>query len=191
MQHAELFELPIPDESETTGGGVARLERGDVSTSLSRPLRFICLLLCFSWVLHGCGTQDKRVTREPMPTGLRQELVMVTLSQLETPYRSGRSRPSEGFDCSGLVQYVHGSVGIRVPRMAQEQWAAAQPVGKTERQPGDLVFFRIAEAKYHVGILVDARRFVHAPGSGKGVRLAELDNPYWAERYLSAGSFLP
>lgn len=154
-----------------------------------RPLWCLCLLLWFSWALHGCGTQDKRVTGEP--AGRRQELVMIALSQLEAPYRAGRGRPSEGFDCSGLVHYVHSSVGIRVPRMAQEQWAAAQPVGKTERQPGDLVFFRIAEAKYHVGILVDPGRFVHAPGSGKGVRIAELDTPYWAERYLGAGSFLP
>jgi cell wall-associated NlpC family hydrolase len=122
-------------------------------------------------------------------TGARQEVVMNALAQVGTPYRFGGTSPA-GFDCSGLVQYTHLAAGVRVPRTTKAQKKASQRVRGARRQPGDLLFFRIGFNRYHVGILVDDERFVHAPSSGKRVQLSRIDNPYWEKRLRSTATFL-
>ena len=74
---------------------------------------------------------------------------------------------------------THGAAGIRVPRVTGEQKKSARKLGRSRIQPGDLVFFRIGWGKYHVGIVVDEGRFVHAPSSGKKVQITRLADPYW------------
>src|SRR5512138_3215471 len=48
-------------------------------------------------------------------------------AQIGVPYRYGGSGPATGFDCSGLVAYVHAREGIPVPRTAATQFAVARP----------------------------------------------------------------
>jgi murein DD-endopeptidase len=100
------------------------------------------------------------------------------------PYRYGGDSP-RGFDCSGLVYYVHRQLGISVPRTAEEQWRYAR---RTRRAlPGDLVFFRPPKYKIHVGIYLGDGRFVHAPATGKRVRIDSLAS--WRRYYLGTGRF--
>ena len=111
---------------------------------------------------------------------------------LGTPYRYGGSEPATGFDCSGLVSYVHSREGIVVPRTAATQFAAARRVEPGELRAGDLVFFRLVPGSRdvtHVGIYVGDGRFVHAPQSGRNVVEASLDDPYYRERFAGAGRF--
>ena len=111
---------------------------------------------------------------------------------LGTPYRYGGSEPATGFDCSGLVSYVHSREGIVVPRTASTQFAAARRVALGELRPGDLVFFRLvphSREVTHVGIYVGNGRFVHAPQSGRNVVEASLDDGYYRERFAGAGRF--
>lgn len=63
-------------------------------------------------------------------------------------YAYGGNHPSEGFDCSGYTQYVHGQLGITLPRSAAAQQDFATPISNP--QPGDLVFW--GNPAYHVGI---------------------------------------
>jgi cell wall-associated NlpC family hydrolase len=108
------------------------------------------------------------------------------------PYRYGGAEPSRGFDCSGLVAYVHGQGGISVPRTAAAQFAFAQRVPETDLRPGDLVFFRLSLGSRdvtHVGIYTGQRRFVHAPQTGRNVGEASLDDAYYRERYAGSGRF--
>lgn len=112
------------------------------------------------------------------------------MRQVGTPYRLGGTSPAEGFDCSGLVKYTHDKVGIRVPRIAADQINKARAIGSRDAGPGDLVFFKVGPMEYHVGILVEPNRFVHAPRTGKDVRFDTLSSPYWSSRFLGAGTFL-
>jgi cell wall-associated NlpC family hydrolase len=52
---------------------------------------------------------------------------------------------------------------------------------------GDLVFFKGWVRTGHVGIYIGNGRFIHAPSSGKKVKIDRLDTGYWNEHFKSAG----
>lgn len=99
------------------------------------------------------------------------QIVAVAQRYLGVPYVYGGSSPS-GFDCSGLVQYVHKQVGISVPRVAVDQSKGGQAVLKANLQPGDLVFF--GSPVSHVGIYIGNGQFIHAPKTGDVVKISSL-----------------
>lgn len=139
-------------------------------------------------VLAGCATRPVERMPERAESG-RDTVVAVAQRMLGVPYRPGGASP-RGFDCSGLVRYSFNQAGIEVPRTAAEQFSRAQPIGTRSLLPGDLLFFNIGGRRIsHVGIYVGARRFVHAPSSGKHVSVESLDHPYWSRRMVGAGDY--
>lgn len=127
--------------------------------------------------------------RLPLPAAdpiRSREVVFHALQLVGTPYRFGGTSPEGGFDCSGLVLYVHQAAGgPRLPRTVREQMAMDLPlVPEGRRVAGDLVFFGQGGRPDHIGIYVGEGRFVHAPSTGGTVRLDRLDAPYWRSRYL-------
>jgi cell wall-associated NlpC family hydrolase len=111
-------------------------------------------------------------------------------SLLGTPYRYGGNDPRSGFDCSGLVVYVHRAQGLQVPRTAAEQHRVARPLPREALRPGDLVFFRVDSRQVsHVGVYVGEGRFVHAPRSGRPVGEDRIDDPWYVQRWAGAGTF--
>lgn len=119
----------------------------------------------------------------------RANVVIAALSQVGTPYVYGATEPGQALDCSALTQYAHSAAGVRIPRVSTAQQAAAKPV-RRRPNPGDLVFFKTGPSQYHVGLMVDTDRFVHASTSKQRVRLASLSKDYWQQRYLGAGTYL-
>ena len=102
------------------------------------------------------------------------------------PYRSGGASP-DGFDCSGLVQYVMAQHGLGVPRVVEDQARLGREIDEDRIQAGDLIFFAIDSRRpSHVGIALDAERFVHAPKTGQHVRIDTLSSTYWRDRYVEA-----
>lgn len=136
--------------------------------------------------LSGCAS---RKTDQGL-SGRRAEVVVAGLSQIGTPYVYGGSSPATGFDCSGLTQYAHHAAGVAIPRVAAEQHRISKPVRAGRPRPGDMVFFKTGPAVYHVGLMVDNERFVHASSSRHQVRLDRLNTPYWKAHYLGAGTYL-
>jgi cell wall-associated NlpC family hydrolase len=130
------------------------------------------------------------------PAGLyntaRNDVAMVALSLLDTPYARGGRGPATGFDCSGLVAHVmrEGS-GLRVQGSAADLGRMSRPIDRTELQPGDLVFFNTLGARHsHVGVYVGDGRFVHASNPRTGVRIDALSSNYYAQRFEGAHSLL-
>lgn len=90
-----------------------------------------------------------------------------------------------GFDCSGYVQHVFAMMGVRLPRMADEQYYAGKAFAG-QPKAGDLVFFHTyAPGVSHVGISLGDGRFVHA-SSSHGVTVSSLHDSYWGARYVGA-----
>ncbi len=102
------------------------------------------------------------------------------------PYLYGGNSP-DGFDCSGLVHYSFQRAGVSVPRTTRSQLAAGLPVTERALRTGDLVFFdQEGRKSSHVGIYIGDGRFVHAPSSGKRVRIDRLEERYWQEHFVAA-----
>jgi cell wall-associated NlpC family hydrolase len=90
---------------------------------------------------------------------------------LGVPYSWGGSTPRSGFDCSGLVRFVYGHFGIRLPHSSWGDLAHGRRVGRRALRAGDLVFFYGAG---HVGIFVGGNRFIDAPHTGAVVRISTM-----------------
>ena len=106
-------------------------------------------------------------------------------AMLGQPYRYGGVAPG-GFDCSGLVVYAAASVGLHMPRTAQEQLNTGTSIARTDLRAGDLVFMHLARKELHVGIAIDNDRFVHAPSARGHVRIDSLSRPPYAHGFLKA-----
>lgn len=111
---------------------------------------------------------------------------------LGVPYVWGGSSPN-GFDCSGLVQYVYAQCGKNIPRVAADQYHQSNKVSRDQLQPGDLVFFTGSNGSSsnpgHVGIYIGNNEFIHSPSSGKTITITSLDNSYYSSTYVGAGRY--
>lgn len=159
--------------------------------------QLLCLAsLAWGALLQGCSSTPGP-TAPALPStvlapatpqsSVGNEIAMRAISLLGAPYKWGGDGPAS-FDCSGLVHFVHDQLGIDVPRTASEQFSAAQPVGVSGLQPGDLLFFRINGKRVsHVAIYTGDGRFIHAPQTGRPVELRPLDDEFYRPRLAGAG----
>ncbi|MEU9922634.1 bifunctional lytic transglycosylase/C40 family peptidase [Streptomyces griseoluteus] len=103
-------------------------------------------------------------------------------SKLGTPYLwggTGTAAQSGRFDCSGLTQASYDKVGIKLPRVANDQYNAGPHPARNELLPGDLVFFSHdptdSRAIHHVGIYVGGGYMIDAPRTGAVIRFDPID----------------
>ncbi|MFC5804013.1 NlpC/P60 family protein [Streptomyces formicae] len=95
----------------------------------------------------------------------------------------GNGTPEHGgrFDCSGLTQAAYRTVGIELPRVANDQYNAGPHPSRDELLPGDLVFFSDdlanSRAIRHVGLYVGGGYMINAPYTGAVIRFDKIDTP--------------
>jgi cell wall-associated NlpC family hydrolase len=118
------------------------------------------------------------------PIGVRA--VSIAERFLGVPYVWGGATPA-GFDCSGLVMYVYGQLGVSLVHFSGTQYHQGARVPANALAPGDLVFFHPGRlGPGHVGMYVGAGRFVHAPHSGDVVKISSLADFGYASSYVGA-----
>ncbi|MDI9233623.1 C40 family peptidase [Limnohabitans lacus] len=115
-------------------------------------------------------------------------LITQAMDLLGVPYRKGGNTEASGFDCSGFVRYLYeNSVGQLLPRRAEEQARNTEVIDRSELKPGDLVFFNTMKRAFsHVGIYVGDGKFIHAPRTGKAVKVDDMRSAYWQKRFNGA-----
>lgn len=115
------------------------------------------------------------------------QIALEALSLVGIRYRYGGNSPEQGLDCSGLVRHVFREAGTDLPRTSDEMSRRGLPVDQQDLQPGDLVFFNTLNRAFsHVGIYLGNNQFVHAPSTGRNVRVENMDMTYWKTRFNGA-----
>lgn len=119
-------------------------------------------------------------------TNKADAIIATAEKYIGVPYQWGGESSTTGFDCSGFVQYVFAQNGITLPRISSEQYKIGTPVSLSQIEPGDLIFFSIANngTVDHVGIYIGNSQFINA-SSSKGVTIYPI-GPYWTSIEVGA-----
>ncbi|EIW20160.1 NlpC/P60 family protein [Pelosinus fermentans] len=119
--------------------------------------------------------------------GQAARLLAVASGMLGQSVVWGGASPAQGFDCSGLVQYVYRQGGINLPRTADLQFLVGRSVPPASLQPGDLVYFTTYEpGASHVGIFIGRDKFIHTSFSKGVVAIGDMNDSYFVQRYYGA-----
>ena len=156
-------------------------------------------------MLFSCSTHQMPIRKQhsppPQPESQRKEskspdqrkiIVQNAIKSIGIPYKWGGKSPKTGFDCSGLIVYIHQKADIIVPRTAKAQFDNKKFLSRKDLQKADLVFFRNPKENkaLHVGIYIGDGVFIHAPGKGRQVTYGNLNNPYFKKHYIGSRSYL-
>ncbi len=117
-----------------------------------------------------------------------QAVCDIAAQYLGVPYVWGGTSPN-GFDCSGLVQYVYSQLGISLARVADDQMKEGIPVSRDQLMPGDIIGFSSAGLggyASHIGIYVGDGMMIHAPRTGDVVKYTSIDSSYYSSRFAGA-----
>ncbi|WP_186316224.1 C40 family peptidase [Catellatospora sichuanensis] len=109
-----------------------------------------------------------------------RQAVMFALSQRGKPYRWGDEGPNT-YDCSGLMLASYLSSGVRLNRVAKDQYYGTRhkTVSKNALLPGDLLFYATDPADWrtihHVAMYMGDGRVVQARTTGDVVRISTVN----------------
>lgn len=106
-------------------------------------------------------------------------IVETALKYVGYPYVWAANGPN-AFDCSGLVQYVYGLHGIKLPRVSGDQGLAGTRISASEAKPGDLVVWGYS----HIAIYLGDGKIVHAATPETGVVVGNLYGDYYFSRII-------
>lgn len=130
------------------------------------------------------------------PSQLRQDIIAYARTLLGVPYVWGGTS-TDGFDCSGFVQYVHTHFNISIPRVAEQQYNSSRQISKSELKMGDLVFFSSSSSTSieHVGIYIGASdgysdAFIHASSGAGEIIISSLSQEYYTTYYYGCGTYI-
>jgi cell wall-associated NlpC family hydrolase len=114
---------------------------------------------------------------------LGERAARIALRAVGVPYRWGGTSPSSGFDCSGLVYWAYGRLGVEVPHSSYALAAIGRRIGRPHLKRGDILVF---SGYGHVGLYVGRGRMVHAPHSGTRVQVVRLGGSHYGSRLVTA-----
>lgn len=132
---------------------------------------------------------------EALPAGgraRRAQMVEDALHYVGVPYLWG-GVSALGIDCSGYVQLLYRLSGVTIPRDADMQLRAGNPV-EAPFAAGDLLFFGSGQGHRritHVGMSLGGWRMIHSSGPRNGVYVDDVQEAGWLrDIFVGACSFL-
>jgi cell wall-associated NlpC family hydrolase len=128
-------------------------------------------------------------SRGSMARGGREGAAEKGLDYIGTPYVWGGNDIENGIDCSGFVQKLYGSFGMKLPRTAAEQARYGTPITRLEdlRKGDRLYFWETKRNKIgHTGIYLGDGKFVHSSMTHRGVAVDDLREGRWMKILFAA-----
>lgn len=105
-------------------------------------------------------------------TGAGSAVVAEARKYLGVPYVWGGTSPTNGLDCSGLVQLVFRNLGVDLPRVARQQATVGTRIASlSQAKPGDLLGMRNGT---HIAIYIGGNQILHSPRPGETVSIRSL-----------------
>jgi cell wall-associated NlpC family hydrolase len=157
---------PLPLRDGAPGGWSGGLESAAATVALPEPM------------------PNRPVSRRTasVPT-LGERAATIALEAVGVPYRWGGASLESGFDCSGLVHWAYGQIGVELPHSSYALYGLGRGVARSRMEPGDLLFF---SGLGHVGLYVGRGRMIHAPQSGSRVEVVALGRSYYRRSLVGA-----
>ncbi|MGW1075663.1 C40 family peptidase [Streptomyces sp. NPDC002537] len=121
------------------------------------------------------------------PVAGRRDLepaIAFAMAHIGDPYALGGNGPHK-WDCSGLIQQAYRRAGVRLPRIASDQYRATTRIARSALRRGDIVFWTSngkASGVHHAGIYLGDERYIEAPRPGMKVRVSTFSR-YHPNRY--------
>jgi len=167
-----------------------------MSTSLRSRLSTFALAACVAMAMTVPATgqaddgrkRPRVVAAEPEIVPAGERAAQIALKAVGVRYRWGGESPSSGFDCSGLVRWAYGRVGIELPHNSYALYSEGRRVAEARLEPGDVLFF---EGLGHVGLYLGRGRMVHAPQTGRDVEVIRLGSSGYGGRLIGARRVVP
>jgi cell wall-associated NlpC family hydrolase len=160
---------------------------------MPNSLRRLLLAFALAAIVFGCAcvgpqegvaastpTRHAPIPAVPKPT-IGERAAAIAVSAVGVPYRWGGISPVGGFDCSGLVDWAYGRLGIALPHSSYALYDQGRRVARSRMRVGDLLFF---SGRGHVGIYIGRGRMVHAPHSGTRVQVVRLRHSSYGARLV-------
>ena len=114
---------------------------------------------------------------------LGERAARIALKAVGVPYSWGGTSPASGFDCSGLVYWAYGRLGVEVPHSSYALAGIGRRIARPRLRPGDVLVF---SGYGHVGLYIGRGRMVHAPSSGRLVEIVRLGRSHYGSRLVTA-----
>jgi cell wall-associated NlpC family hydrolase len=151
-----------------------------VPTSIRRPLNLalIAVMTALGFVALSGGTTDSAGKAHAATISFRQKAVQIAAYQKGDPYRYGAAGPN-AFDCSGLTLYAYKQVGKSLVHNAAGQYRQTIHIAKSNKRPGDLIFYTYSGSITHVAIYAGNGYTWVAPHTGTRVERQRIYSSHY------------
>ena len=190
----EAGELKLALQGYNFGNGYIQWAKERGGYTLENAKEFSSMMASkLGWSSYGDILYVEHVMRYIRPINLGDDTFKAMMNEVLKyegyPYVFGGESPETSFDCSGLTKWAYKSIGVEIPRTAQQQYDSMRHIPLNEAKAGDLIFFTntYATSDYitHVGIIVDSNTMYHA---GDPIGYTSLNLEYWKQRIVCAGT---
>ena len=130
---------------------------------------------------------NNQKNKKTLLNNLLNKIVKESNPYLGTPYLWGGTTRN-GIDCSAFVKNVYLSIGIKLPRVSQNQAKVGKTITLDKIRKGDLIFFETDKNRpntvSHVGIYLGSGNLIHASSKNKKVVIVPLNQGYFLSKIV-------
>jgi cell wall-associated NlpC family hydrolase len=174
VTHTATVKVPgVVGDAQATAYG--KIDQAGLKPKMSATTHPVAgeILYVVSEAPAGGGEAVKGATVTVTSLTFNQKAAAYALTLRGVPYLYGGTT-KQGFDCSGLTQYVYSHGGRQIVRTSNEQFHEFRSESHAQAQPGDLVFFHdtsnLQSEVYHVGVFEGGTDMVAATHTGSDVQ---------------------